>query len=57
VRKLLVEIDHSKKELHPMHAPTFTTIIETRIPLLKEILGIIEDNSNITKEELVALVD
>ncbi|HEY7109697.1 MAG TPA: hypothetical protein VH415_09735 [Nitrososphaeraceae archaeon] len=56
-RKLLVEVDRSKKELHPSHAPTFITIIETRIALLKEILSIIEDNSNMTEEELVAFLD
>ena len=56
-RKLLDEIESSKKELHPTHAPTFTTIIQRRIGLLKETLGIIEANPNITVEDLAALVD
>lgn len=56
-KKFLNEIEGSKKELHPTHAPTFTTIIQRRITLLKEILGIIEANPNITVEDLAALVD
>jgi hypothetical protein len=56
-KKFLNEIESSKKELHPTHAPTFTTIIQRRIALLKEILGIIESNPNITVEDLAALVD
>ena len=56
-RKLLVEIERSKNEIHPSHATSFTVITENRIALPKEILGIIEDNANITQEELVDLVD
>jgi hypothetical protein len=52
-----VEIECSKKEFHLKHAPFFTAIVQTRIPSLKEILGIIEINVNITIKELVALVD
>lgn len=56
-RKLLLEIERSEKECHPSHAPTFTIIVETRIALLMEILSIVEDNLNITEEELVAIID
>jgi hypothetical protein len=56
-KKFLNEIESSKKELHPTHAATFSTIIQRRIALLKEILCIIEANSNITVEDLAALVD
>lgn len=56
-KKVLNEIESSKKELHATHAPTFTNIIQRRIALLKEILGIIESNPNITVEDLAALVD
>jgi hypothetical protein len=51
-KKFLNETESSEKELHPTHAPTFTTIIQRRIALLKEILGIIEANPNITVEDL-----
>ena len=56
-KKLLIEIERSKKEIHSKLAPPFTSIIETRIALLKEIIGLIEDNLNITGEELAVLVD
>jgi hypothetical protein len=56
-KKLLDEVESSKKELHPTHAPTFTAIIQRRIDLLKETLGVIEANPNITVEDLAGLVD
>jgi hypothetical protein len=56
-KELLDEVESSKKELHPTHAPTFTVIIQRRIALLKETLGIIEANPNITVEDLAGLVD
>jgi hypothetical protein len=56
-KELLDEVESSKKELHQTHAPIFTAIIQRRIALLKETLGIIEANSNITVEDLAALVD
>jgi hypothetical protein len=55
--KFLTEIEDSKKEIHPKHAPTFIQIIERRMGLLKEFLGIIEANPSITLDELAALVD
>ena len=56
-KELLDEVESSKKELHPTHAPTFTAIIQRSIALLKETLGIIEANPNITVEDLAGLVD
>ena len=56
-KELLDEVESSKKELHATHAPTFTAIIQRRIGLLKETLGIIEANPNITVEDLAGLVD
>jgi hypothetical protein len=55
--KLLDEIENSEKEIHPKHAPTFTAIILKKIAFLNEILGFVESNPSITKEELAALVD
>lgn len=56
-RKFLTEIERLEKEIHLEHAPTFTRIIEKKIALLKEILGIVETNPSITLEELAELVD
>jgi hypothetical protein len=56
-RRFLTEIESLEKEIHPEHAPTFTRIIEKKIALLKEILGIVETNPNMTLEDLAELVD
>jgi hypothetical protein len=56
-RKFLTEIENLEKEfIFKDHSPVFYQIIETKIALLKEYLGIMEANPTITLDELAALV-
>jgi hypothetical protein len=56
--KFLREVETLEKEfIFNDHPPVFYQIIETKIALLKEYLGIIEANPTITLDELAALVD
>jgi len=57
-RKFLREIETLEKEFNFRdHNVLFTQIIETKVSLLKEYLGIIESNPTITLDELAVLVD
>jgi hypothetical protein len=57
-RKFLSEIETLEKQfVFKDHNPLFYQIIETKISLLKEYLGIIESNPTITLDELASLVD
>lgn len=57
-RKFLTGIETLKKEfVFKQHSAAFYRIIETKIALLKEYLGIMEANPTITLDELAALVD
>jgi hypothetical protein len=56
--KFLTEIETLEKEfIYKKHSPVFYQIIETKIALLKEYLGIMEANPTITLDELASLVD
>ena len=57
-QKFLTEIETLKKEcVFKQHSAVFYRMIETKIALLKEYLGIMETNPTITLDELASLVE